>query len=128
MDTQQNKKHILLADDDPSTRRLFGAKLASVGIEVLYASDGNEVVEMAKRFLPDLVMTDIDMPNLDGIEAVKKLKADPQTKHIPVVFLTNSDLSTEAEKVMKELVGAEYMPKGIDLTEFIERVKKIIGQ
>ena len=128
MDTQQKKKHVLLADDDPSTRRLFGAKLASAGIEVLYASDGNEVVEMARRFLPDIVITDIDMPNLDGIEAANKLNADPQTKHIPIIFLTNSDLSREAEKAVKESVGAEYIPKGIDLSEFIERVKKIIGQ
>lgn len=127
MNIQKKKKHVLFADDDPSTRRLFGAKLASAGIEVLYATDGNEVFDMAKRFQPDLIVTDIDMPNSDGIEAAYKLKGDLQTNHIHIIFLTNSDLSVEAEKAMKDLVGAEYVPKGIDLAEFIERVKKIIG-
>lgn len=118
----------MFADDDPSTRRLFGAKLASAGVEVLYATDGNELVELAKRFQPDLIVTDIDMPNSDGIEAAYKLKDDIQTKHIHIIFLTNADLSLEVEKTMKELVGAEYLPKGTDLAEFIERVKKVIGQ
>lgn len=124
----QKKKHVLFADDDPATRRLFGAKLALAGFEVLYASDGNEEVEMARRFLPDLIVTDIDMPNLDGITAAKQLRAIPETKHTHIIFLTNSDLSVEAENAMKEMVGAEYMPKGVDLPEFIERVKKIIGE
>lgn len=128
MDEQQNKKHILFVDDDPATRRVFGAKIASAGFEVLYAKDGNEELEMAKRLQPDLIVTDIDMPNTDGIQAAYRLKADPQTKDIPIIILTNADLSVDAEKTLKELRGAEYMPKGIDLAEFIERVKQIVGQ
>lgn len=127
MDTQKKKKHVLFADDDPATRRFFGSKLASAGFEVLYATDGNEKIEMARRFLPDLIITDIDMPNKDGVEAAYILKADPQTKHIYIIFLTNADLSIEAEKAINELGGAEYMQKGIDLVEFIEKVKKVIG-
>ena len=127
MDIPQ-KKHILFADDDPATRRLFGSKLATAGFEVLYASDGNEEIDIAKRFQPDLIITDIDMPNMDGIEAAYKLKADSETKHIHIIFLTNSDLSIEAERAMKDLVGAEYMPKSIDLMEFVEQVKKVINQ
>jgi CheY-like chemotaxis protein len=123
---KQDKKHILLADDDSTIRRLFGSKLASAGFEVLYATDGNEVIEMARRFLPDLIVTDIDMPNKDGIEATYILKSDPQTKDIYVIFLTNADLSIEGEKVIKELEGAEYIQKGIDLSEFIEKIKKLL--
>ncbi|MDO8516235.1 MAG: response regulator [bacterium] len=125
---EQKKKHVLFADDDPATRRLFGSKLAHAGFEVLYATDGNEAVQMARRFRPDCIVTDIDMPHTDGIEAAYKLRADSQTKHIPIIFLTNSDLPVEAEHAMKELVGAGYMPKSIDLPEFIEQVKKAIGQ
>ena len=127
MNTQQ-KKHVLLADDDLATRRLFGSKLASAGFEVLYASDGNEAIEIARRFQPHLIVTDIDMPNKDGITAAYELKADPQTEHIHIIFLTNSDLPVETEKKMKEFVGADYMSKSIDLKEFIEQVKKVIGQ
>jgi len=128
MDTSQKKKHVLFADDDPATRRLFGSKLASAGFEVLYASDGIEAMEMARRFHPDLIVTDIDMPNMDGIATAYRLKEEPSTKNIHIIFLTNSDLSLEAEKAMKELGGAEYMPKSIDLAEFVEHVKKIISQ
>ena len=127
MDEPEKKKHVLFADDDPATRRLFGAKLASAGFEVLYAKDGNEELEMATRFVPDLVVTDIDMPNTDGIKASFRLRGDPRTKNIPIIFLTNADLSADAEKAIKELGEAEYMPKGIDLAEFIERVKAIVG-
>jgi CheY-like chemotaxis protein len=128
METQEKKKHVLFADDDSTTRRLFGSRLALAGIEVLYATNGNEAVEMASRFLPDLIITDIDMPHMDGIAAAYKLKADPQTKDIHIIFFTNSDLSVEAERAMKEFVGADYMPKSIDLAEFVERVKKVICQ
>ena len=126
MDEPKKKKHILFADDDPATRRLFGAKLASAGFEVLYAKDGDEELEMATRFVPELVVTDIDMPNTDGIKASFRLRGDPRTKNIPIIFLTNADLSAEAEKAIKELGMAEYMPKAIDLAEFIERVKAIV--
>jgi CheY-like chemotaxis protein len=126
MDEQPIKKHVLFADDDPATRRLFGAKLASAGFEVLYAKDGDEELEMATRFVPDLVVTDIDMPHTDGIKASFRLRGDPRTKSIPIIFLTNADLSADAEKAIKELGMAEYMPKGIDLAEFIERVKAIV--
>jgi len=127
MEEQEKKKHILLADDDPATRRLFGGKLASAGFEVLYAKDGNEVLEIAKRLQPDLIVTDIDMPNTDGIQAAHRLKADPQTKQIPIIFLTNADLSVDAENAIKEMAAAEYLPKAIDLTDFIERIKHVIG-
>ena len=128
MDTQEKKKHVLFADDDPVSRRLFGAKLASAGIEVLYANDGEEAFEMARRFQPELIVTDIDMPKADGIKTAFRLREDPKTKHIPIIFLTNSDLSLDAEKAVKELGGAEYMPKAIDLAEFVERVKRVIGE
>lgn len=128
MEEQQKKKHILLADDDPATRRLFGGKLAAAGFEVLYAKDGNEVLEIAKRLQPELIVTDIDMPNTDGIQAAHRLKADPQTKQIPIIFLTNADLSVDAENAIKEMAGAEYMPKAIDLAEFIERINRVIGK
>jgi len=127
MEEQQKKKHVLFVDDDPATRRLFGAKLGAAGFEVLYAEDGDQEFEMAKRLHPDLIVTDIDMPHTDGIQAVYRLRKDPETQNIPIIILTNADLSVTAEKALKEVRGAEYMPKGTDLEAFVERVKKIIG-
>ena len=63
------KIHILIVDDDPVMRRLFGGKLVMLGYEVLYANDGNEGRETARRFHPDLILMDERMPVMDGFEA-----------------------------------------------------------
>lgn len=118
--------HILLIDDDPALRRLFGAKLSSAGFEVLYAGDGYTGREMARRFLPDLILLDIRLPNADGFEIAGRLKKEARTKDIPIVFLTHQDFSIEAEKAVKERWVVDYIHKSIDLKEFIKRVKKII--
>lgn len=121
-------KHILVVDDDPITRRLFGALLARAGFEVLYAKDGNEGREMARRFMPDLVLLDYNMPVMDGIQTAMKLKKEPGTlnANTPIALLTNEDVSVEALKMIKEIGVADYIQKGVSNEEFIERVKKIL--
>jgi CheY-like chemotaxis protein len=122
-------KHILIVDDDPQTRRLFGALLAKAGLEVWYAKDGNEGREMARRLQPDLILLDVNMPVMDGLETANRLKNEPgsPTANIPIIFLTNDDLSIEAQKSIKELGVLDYMQKGVNSEEFIERVKKALN-
>lgn len=119
-------KHILIIDDDEMLRRLFGGKLALSGFEVLYSDNGDDGREMARRFQPDLILLDIRMSGNDGYVIAGRLKEEPQTAKIPVVFLTNEDLSIEAVKAIKELGVSEYIHKSIDLNEFVEKVKKIL--
>jgi CheY-like chemotaxis protein len=119
------KKHILLIDDDEVVRRLFGSLLGAAGYEVIYAKEANEGRELARRFQPDLILIDKDMPGIDGIKASGTLKNEPETANIPIVLFTNSDLSIEAEKWMKEFSIMDYIQKGIGNEEFIERVKNI---
>lgn len=121
-----DKAHILITDDDAMIRRLFGAKLASAGFEVLYAKDGNEGREMARRFHPDLILMDINMPIMDGLEAATRMKEEKETANIPIIFLTNKDLSIEAQQRVAELGVADYIPKATDLDEFLVRVKKAL--
>lgn len=97
------------------------------GFEVIYAKDGNEGREMARRFQPDLITLDFNLPIMDGITVVSYIKQEEQTKNIPIVFFTNADLSIEAEKNMRELGIADYMQKGVDTHEFIARIKKACG-
>ena len=120
--------HILIVDDDPTTRRLFGSLLARAGYEVLYGKDGNEGREMARRLRPDLILLDLHMPVMDGMETAGRLAHDPDpiVAKIPIVLLTSEDLSIEAQKAAKELGVMEYMQKGVSNEEFIERVKKIL--
>lgn len=118
--------HILIIDDDAAIRRLFGAKLASAGFEVLYAADGNEGRETARRFLPDLILLDIRMPESDGYVIADRLKHESRTKDIPIVFLTNEDFSLEAAKGFKETWVIDYIHKSIPLNDFVKRIKEII--
>jgi CheY-like chemotaxis protein len=120
--------HILIVDDDPLMRRLFGGKLASAGYEVLYASNGDEGREIARRLHPDLILMDITMPGFeDGFAAAERLKSEEQTKNIAIIFLTNNDLTYDAEKIMKEAVEAkDYIHKSTDLDQFIEKVRKAL--
>jgi CheY-like chemotaxis protein len=122
-------KHILMIDNDPPTRKLFGSLLARAGFEVLYAKDGNEGREMARRMQPDLILLDLNMPVMDGWETADRLKTEPNsvTAKIPIAFLTNEDLSIEAQKNAKELGVIDYIQKGASNEEFIERVKKILN-
>jgi len=116
-------KHILIIDDDSAMRRLFGGKLAQIGFDVMYSDNGNEGRELARRFQPDLILLDIRLPGTDGFEIASRLHNERQTAHIPIVFLTNEDLSMEAEKNAKELWVKGYIHKSIDLSEFAKRVQ-----
>ncbi len=128
MDAKQKRIHVLLIDDDDVMRRLYGSLIAKVGYEVIYAPDAIEGRELARRFQPDLILMDVDMPMEDGITASNRLKSEHQTAHIPIILLTNADLSVEAEKWMKETSIDDYVQKGISNEEFIERIKKIIDK
>jgi two-component system cell cycle response regulator DivK len=106
-------------------RRLFGSLLGKAGYEVIYAPDADQGRELARRFQPDLILMDKEMPGMDGIKASSRLKNEASTANIPIVLLTNEDLSIEAEKWMKEFSIIDYIQKGIDNDEFIERIKKV---
>ena len=128
MEEKTKKIHILIIDDDADLRRLFGAKLAGAGFEVLYGSNGDDGREMARRFQPDLILLDIRMPGNDGYTIARRLKNEPQTKGIPVVFLTNEDFTPEGAKAVKELWVVDYIHKSMELNEFVERVQKILRE
>ena len=128
METTQEKKHILIIDDDEVIRRLYGSLVAKAGYEVIYSPDAIQGRELARRFQPDLILMDMNMPEEDGLKASFRLKNEKQTAHIPIVLLTNADLSLEAEKWMKEISVDDYIQKGISNEEFIERIKKIIDK
>lgn len=128
METPQKKVHILIIDDDEVMRRLFGSLLGNAGYEVLYAKDGNEGREVARRLHPDLILLDINMPGPDGYKTADSIKNEPNSPaaDIPIVFLTNTDLPIEMLKWMKDFGVMDYIHKGVSNEEFIGRIKKII--
>ena len=128
MDVIEKKFHILLIDDDEVMRRLFGGLLGKVGYEVIYAKNGEEGRETARRLHPDLILMDMNMPGEGCLKTADRLKNEPGSPaaDIPIVFLTNEDLSIEAINWMKEFGVTDYIHKSASNEDFIERVKKVL--
>ena len=81
-------KTLLLVDDESIMRRVYSIALTKLGFNVLTANNGFEAIVEAEDKSPDLILMDIEMPEMDGIDAVRRIKANPATKHIPILMLT----------------------------------------
>ena len=116
---------ILVADDDEDIVRFVEVNLRLEGFEVSTASDGEQALKGAYELLPDLILLDIMMPNLDGFEVCQRLRSDPRTKNMSVIMLTAKSLS--ADKVVGLTAGADdYMIKPFDPVELVARVKSAL--
>ena len=121
------RTRILLVDDAPEVLRIFGGKLTEAGFEVLYAKDGNEGRETARRIKFDLILLDIRMPVMDGMDTLKRLKSEEITKDIPVIMLTSGDLSREAEAALINDLGATaYIQKGAPFDVLVASINKAL--
>lgn len=118
--------HILYADDDEMIRRLIGGRLSKSGFEIVYASDGNEAREMARRLHPDLILLDYRMPVLDGLKVATYLKREAPTKDIPVILLTNEDFPMEGEAFWKEISLDAYLHKSVDYAELYKTIVDVL--
>ena len=116
---------ILLVDDEDSNLRLLTQWLARLGYAIELASNGKEAVKKAREGMPDLIILDIMMPVMDGYEACRILKTDPETKNIPVIMVTALH---ERESKLKGLsVSAnDFLSKPIDQSELILRAKNLL--
>ncbi|MFT3755979.1 MAG: twitching motility response regulator PilH [Pseudoxanthomonas sp.] len=117
---------ILIVDDSPS--QLLGIQriVEKLGHESITAEDGAQGVEAAKRELPDMVLMDVVMPNLNGFQATRSLNREATTKHIPVVLVTTKDQDTDRMWGMRQGAKA-YLTKPFsedELAELIERMLK----
>ena len=117
---------ILLIEDDKFLRRACEAGLKKRGLTVLTAVDGEEGLRQARSEHPDLILLDMLMPKLSGIEALEQLKKDEQTRNIPVVVLSNSSLEADRQKA-RELGAIGYLIKAsLSLRELGDKVTDLI--
>lgn len=121
-----NMLKLLIVEDDPLVTELYHRLFGFYKYNIKTAVNGKEGVESAKSFKPDLILLDIMMPVMDGIEALRLLKQDPTTKEIPVILLTNIDDESAIKEAM-ELGAADYMVKS-DFTpnDIIEQVNRYL--
>lgn len=116
------KHHILVIDDDPVIRRILTKSLADAGYQVTSAATGTEGLALAREKMPNLILVDVMMPEMDGYQVCNHLRQDPQTMNMPIIMLTALD---ETESVVKGLrTGADdYMIKPFEIEELLARVE-----
>ena len=119
-------KKILVVEDDTDNRRIVAKVLAVEGYEVIEATDGIEALAQARSQLPDMILMDLALPNMDGWEATRQLKGDPKTRSIPVVALTAFAMRGDEEQA--RAAGCDdYIPKPARPFTIREVVKKYAG-
>ncbi len=117
-------KMILIVEDDPKSLILIRDLLKVYGYKTLEATDGKQGVELAKARKPDLILMDVQMPKMDGLEATRILKAYATTSDIPILALTSYAMKGDEERTLE--AGCDgYITKPIDIKELLKRLPTI---
>lgn len=116
---------ILIADDVPDLVHLLASRFRALGFQVLEASDGMEALEKAQGSRPDVVLLDVMMPELNGYQVCRRIKADPSLAGTPVALLTAKD--SEADKFWGDEVGADlYLTKPVEPGLVVTQIQELL--
>ena len=116
---------ILVIEDNVENRESLSRRLERRGFEVLVAVDGKAGVEMAKAEKPDLILMDMNMPELDGWEATRQIKAQPESSHVPVIALTAHAMAGDRARAL-EAGCAEYHTKPIEFPKLLSQIEALL--
>jgi class 3 adenylate cyclase len=116
---------ILIADDNPTNRDILQARLATQGYEIIAAADGEEALELAARHQPDLLLLDVMMPKLDGLEVCRRLKGDASLPFMPIIMVTARADSRDVVAGL-EAGADEYLTKPVDQAALVARVRSML--
>jgi two-component system cell cycle response regulator DivK len=120
-------KKILLIEDNELNRDMLSRRLRKRGYEVVTAIDGETGIAMAQAEAPALILMDVTLPGIDGLEATRRLKAAPQTRHIPIVALTAHTMASDRETALA--VGCDdFDTKPIELPRLLEKIESLLNQ
>jgi len=121
------KTNILVVDDEPDLLELIDTNLTAAGFNVVSAASGREALRLARELRPQLILLDVMLPELDGLEVCKLLRHDPATRSIPIVMLTAR--AAEIDRVLGLELGADdYITKPFSVRELVLRVKKLLNR
>jgi DNA-binding response OmpR family regulator len=118
---------VLVIDDDPVILELLRVNFEIENFEVVTAADGQEGLEKAKSERPDVVLSDIMMPRLDGLQLVVLLREDPRTRSLPVILLSAKAQNAEVQQGL-DLGADDYVTKPFDPLELIDRVNAVLAR
>jgi CheY-like chemotaxis protein len=118
---------VLLVEDDEMSRDVLSRRLARLGYVVITAVNGRDAVESARSESPNLILMDVCMPEMDGIEATKQLKADDRTAHIPIIALTALNTAVDVRRAVQ--AGCDgYETKPVNLTRLNLKIRKLVPE
>ena len=119
------KQKILVVDDEPDALELIGFNLKNAGYEVITAENGNDALKKARAYLPHLILLDLMIPEVDGLEVCKILRRDPATAGIPIIMVTAK--AAELDRILGLELGAnDYVTKPFSPRELVLRVKNLL--
>ncbi len=119
-------KVILTVDDSASVRQMVSFTLKNEGYDIVEAVDGVDAMEKLEETPPNMVLTDLNMPNMDGIELIKNIRANPNFKFIPIILLT-TESQAEKKKAGKEAGATGWIVKPFKPEQLIGVIKKVLG-
>lgn len=118
-----SQKTILYVEDNEFNRQIVRDLLARTSYRLIEANDGEAGVAMALQELPDLVLMDIQLPKISGLEATRRLRADPRTAHVPIITITSYALSGDDQKAM-DAGASSYLAKPYSPRELLQVIRK----
>jgi two-component system cell cycle response regulator DivK len=120
-------KKILIVEDNELNLKLFRDLLEANGYETHETKDGTEAFDMTHDLNPDLILMDIQLPEISGLDITKRIKADEKVKDIPIIAVTAFAMKDDEEKILR--AGCEaYISKPISISNFLETIKSFLGE
>ncbi len=119
------KKKILIVDDNPYMLQVLQLQLEDRDYETILATDGKQAVDMAAAHLPDIILMDILMPEMDGLQATRMIRQNPQTRSIPILAMTALDSSKAKEECLNNGCD-DYIAKPFTATQLESRISKLL--
>jgi two-component system, cell cycle response regulator DivK len=118
---------VLVVEDNERNMKLFRDVLAASGYRTLEATTGSLAVDLAQRHIPDIVLMDVQLPDLDGVEALRRIRGDARTAYVPVVAVTAQAMDGDCERFLRAGFDA-YLPKPVDVRELLGLVRRYGAQ
>lgn len=123
----QDKYRLLLIEDDPDVIEITILRLEHAGYEVISATNGNEGLLKASSEIPDLILLDLKIPGINGIEVCKRLKDDDKLNNIPVIILTAND-NTSIKQLYRDIKADDYLSKPYEPHILISKIQTLLSK